>query len=122
MSVFLSRASQQYNARANPYAVNATIPAGLVNPVRGIKVTISHAAGAPWPEGPVAEVSLTGPDGRLQGFTFSGGQLVFRGTQQNFRSCMWEIQEGEPFPAGAYAMAFKVLQTVTASVLIEYFQ
>jgi len=122
MTAFLTRASQQYNARVNPYSVNATIPSGMQNPVRGIKVTISHAAGAPWPAGPVAEVSLTGPDGRLQGFTFSGGQEVFRGVQRNFRSCMWEIQEGEPFPAGAYVMAFKVLQTVTAGVLIEYFQ
>ena len=122
MTAFLSRASQQYAARQNPYNVNGTIPAGLVNPVRGIKVTISHAAGAPWPAGPVAEVTLTGPDGRLQGFTFSGGQEVFRGVQRNFRFCMWEIQEGEPFPAGGYALSFKVLQTVTAAVLIEYFQ
>lgn len=121
MAVFLSRASQQYTARQNPYNVNATIPSGLASPVRGVKVTISHAAGAPWPAGPVAEVTLTGPDGRLQGFTFSGGQEVFRGVQRNFRSCMWEIQEGEPFPAGAYTMAFRVLQTVTAGVLIERF-
>ena len=121
MAVFLSRASQQYAARQNPYSVSATIPAGLANPVRGIRVTISHAVGAPWPAGPVAEVTLTGPDGRLQGFTFSGGQQVFRGTPINSRSCMWEIQQGEPFPSGNYTMAFKVLQTVTAEVLIERF-
>ena len=29
MAVFLDRAAQQYNARPNPYSVNATIPAGL---------------------------------------------------------------------------------------------
>ncbi|KWT94677.1 MULTISPECIES: hypothetical protein [unclassified Variovorax] len=121
MAVFLSRASQQYAARVNPYAVSATIPAGLVNPVRAIKVTISHADGAPWPAGPIAEVTLTGPDGSTQGFTFSGGQEVFRDEKRNFRSCMWEIQEGEPFPPGAYLLAFKVLQTVTAGVLIERF-
>lgn len=121
MAVFLSRASQQYAARVNPYTVSATIPAGLANPVRGVKVTISHASGQPWPAGPVAEVTLTGPDGRLQGFTFSGGQEVFRGETRDFRSCMWEIEEGEPFPPGDYAMAFKVLQTVRAAVLIERF-
>jgi len=121
MAVFLTRASQQYAARVNPYAVSATIPAGLADPVRAIKVTISHADGAPWPAGPVAEVTLTGPDGNAQGFTFSGGQEFFRGEKRNYRSCMWSIQEGDPFPPGAYAMAFKVLQTVTAGVLIERF-
>lgn len=122
MAVFLSRASQQYAARQNPYTVSATIPSGLAKPVIGIKVTISHTAGDLWPAGPVAEVSLTGPSGQMQGFNFSGGQEVFRGVQINYRSCMWEIQEGEPFPAGSYSLSFKVLQTVTAAVLIEYFQ
>lgn len=122
MTAFLTRAMQQYTARAQPYAVGANIPTGMAKPVRGVKVTVSHAAGAPWPAGPVAEVSLTGPDGRMQAFTFSGGQLVFRGQVQNHRSCMWEIQEGEPFPAGAYSLAFKVLQTASAALLIEYFQ
>lgn len=121
MPAFLTRASQQYTARANPYTMAANIPAGLANPVRAIKVTISHAAGSPWPEGPLAEVTLTGPDGRVQGFTFSGGQLIFRGQPKNDRWCMWELG-GEAFPAGAYSLAFKVLQTATAALLIEYFQ
>ena len=121
MAVFLSRASQQYNARVNPYSVSATIPVGLANPVRGIKVTITHAAGQPWPAGPIAEVTLTGPDGNPQGFSFSGGQESFRGQVRDYRSCMWEILEGDPFPPGSYTLAFKVLQTVTAGVLIERF-
>lgn len=121
MAVFLSRAVQQYAAREAPYTVTGTIPAGLTNPVRAIKVTVSHEAGQPWPEGPVADVLLTGPDGAFRGFSFLGGQSVFRGEVRNYRSGMWEIQDGEPFPPGTYTMSFKVLQTVRAGVLIERF-
>jgi hypothetical protein len=118
-TAFLSRALQRYNARVNPYVISATIPAGLQNPVRGVRVTVGHPEGEPWPEGPVAEVLFTSPDGRVQGFNFSGGQLIFRGKVLNTRSCTWEIEQGDPFLIGEHSLSFKVLQTVSATLLIE---
>jgi len=121
MAVFLSRASQQYAARVNPYTVNATIPVGLARPVRAVKVTINHDPAEVWPEGPLAVVTLTGPN-RTQAFEFYGGPSIFRGEVRNYRNAQWEVQEGEAFNAGAYALSFKVLQTVKAGLVVEYFQ
>jgi hypothetical protein len=117
MAVFLSRASQQYAARQNPYTVNATIPVELASPVRSISVTLTPDG--EWPAGDVGEVTLTGPGGVEQRFIFAGAFPGSRGPQRGAR---FYTSDAEPFPAGSYSMAFKVLQTVKAAVLIEYFQ
>jgi hypothetical protein len=116
MAVFLDRAAQQYNARPNPYSVSATIPAGLANPVRSISVTLTPSG--EWPVGNVGEVVLTGPGGVEQRFIFAGAFLLSRSPQRGAR---FHSSGDQPFPAGSYSMSFKVLQTVSAAVLIEYF-
>jgi hypothetical protein len=116
MSVFLNRAAQQYNARVNPYSVSATIPAGLANPVRSIGITLTPSG--EWPVGNIGEVVLTGPSGTEQRFIFAGAFPLSRSPQRGAR---FYTSDAEPFPPGSYTMSFRVLQTVTAAVLIEYF-
>lgn len=120
MTIFLSRASQQYAARVNPYVVNATIPQGV--PVNMVKVTLTREN---WPVGPVGEVLLTFPDDSTAGFSFDGGDIPVKGGGGILAasSCEFSQQDGEgnpiPFPVGSYSLSFKVLQTVRTAVTIE---
>lgn len=114
MAVFLDRPAQKYNARVNPYSVSATIPAGLANPVRWVSITLTPTGA--WPDGPVGEVTLTRPDGGFQYFAFDGAYLFSRSPT---RGCKFEYSEGDPFPAGAYTLAFKAIQDVDAALRIE---
>lgn len=117
MAVFLSRASQQYAARGNPYVVNATIPAGVT--VNSVKVTLTREA---WPAGAVGEVLLTFPDGSVSGFGFDGGDIPVKGGGATLAASSCEFsREGDPFPTGQYSLAFKVLQTVRTAVTVERF-
>ena len=117
MAIFLSRASQQYAARVNPYTVNATIPAGVT--VNRVKVTLTREA---WPAGPVGTVLLTFPDGNTAGFSFDGGDLPVKGGGGILAATTCEFsREGEPFPTGQYSLQFRALQTVRTAVTIERF-
>ena len=122
MAVFLSRASQQYAARVNPYVVNATIPQGVT--VNRVKVTLSRES---WPEGPVGEVTLTFPDGSTSGFTIDGGDLPVKGGGGILAASSCEFSREDldgnaiPFPVGQYSLSFKVLQTVRTAVTVERF-
>lgn len=125
MAVFLSRASQQYAARVNPYTVNATIPQGVT--VNRVKVTLTREN---WPEGPVGECTLAFPDGSASSFAFSGGDIPIKGGGGVLAasSCTFErgsFVDGEyvvsPFPTGAYTLSFKALQTVRTAVTVERF-
>lgn len=117
MAVFLSRASQQYAARVNPYVVNATIPAGVV--VNSVKVTLTRES---WPEGPVGTVLLTFPDGSASGFGFDGGDIPVKGGGGVLAASSCEFsREGNPFPTGQYSLQFKVLRTVRTAVTVERF-
>ena len=121
MAVFLSRASQQYAARQNPYVVSATIPQGAL--VNGVKVTLTREA---WPVGPVGNVTMTFPDGATAGFSFDGGDVQARGGGiLAATDCMFERFDKDgnpvPFPAGSYSLAFRALQTVRTAVTVERF-
>jgi hypothetical protein len=117
MAVFLSRASQQYAARVNPYVVNATIPSGVV--VSRVKITLTRES---WPVGPVGSVLLVFPDGTTSGFGFDGGDIPIKGGGGVLAASSCEFsREGEPFPTGPYSLQFKVLQTVRTAVTVERF-
>lgn len=122
MAIFLSRASQQYAARVNPYTVNATIPAGVT--VNSVKVTLTREA---WPAGPVGTVLLTFPDGNTAGFSFDGGDLPVKGGGGILAATTCEFSNEDsdgnpvPFPAGQYSMQFRVLQTTRTAVTVERF-
>lgn len=122
MAVFLSRASQQYAARQNPYVVNATIPDGVV--VNMVKVELTRES---WPVGPVGEVLLTFPDGSTSGFGFDGGDIQIKGGGGVLAASSCEFSREDidgnpiPFPSGSYSLAFKVLQTVRTAVTVERF-
>ena len=122
MAVFLSRASQQYAARVNPYVVNATIPQGVV--VNRVKVTLTRES---WPVGPVGEVMLTFPDGSVSGFSFDGGDIPVKGGGGilSASSCEFSREDLDgnpvPFPPGQYSLSFKVLQTARTAVTVERF-
>lgn len=127
MAVFLSRASQQYAARVNPYVVNATIPQNVT--VNRVKVTLTREN---WPDGPIGQVTLTFPDGSTSGFTFDGGDLPVKGgggilgaSSCEFSRGYLDEQTGEmvevPFPSGQYSLSFKVLQTARTAVTVERF-
>lgn len=122
MAIFLSRASQQYAARVNPYTVNATIPAGVT--VNRVKVTLTREA---WPVGPVGEVVLTFPDGSTSGFTFDGGDIPNKGGVGVLAASSCEFSREDidgnpvPYPVGSYSLSFKVLQTVRTAVTVERF-
>lgn len=120
MAIVIQRASQSYNARVNPYTINANIPAGTT--VNWVKVRLTREA---WPEGHVASITLTFPDGSTAGFTVSGGTVLKRdGTVLTESTCTFEkvhpiTGQPIPFPAGAYSLSFKVDQTVTTAVTVE---
>lgn len=122
MAVFLSRASQQYAARVNPYVVNAMIPEGVV--VNRVKVTLTRES---WPVGPVGEVMLTFPDGSTSGFSFDGGDIPVKGGGGILAASSCEFSKEDldgnpvPFPSGSYSLSFKVLQTARTAVTVERF-
>jgi hypothetical protein len=122
MTIFLSRASQQYAARQNPYTVSATIPDGVT--VNSVKVTLTRES---WPVGPVGTVTLTFPDGATAGFGFDGGDIPIKGGGGTLAasSCEFSRQDLDgnavPFPVGSYSLDFKVLQTVRTAVTVERF-
>lgn len=122
MAVFLSRASQQYAARVNPYVVNATIPQGVV--VNRVKVTLTRES---WPVGPLGEVMLTFPDGSVSGFSFDGGDIPVKGGGGILAASSCEFSKEDldgnpiPFPSGQYSLSFKVLQTARTAVTVERF-
>jgi hypothetical protein len=117
MTIFLSRASQQYAARVNPYTVSATIPAGVT--VRSVKVTLTRES---WPVGPVGTVVLVFPDGSTSGFGFDGGDIPVKGGGGILAATTCEFsREGDPFPTGQYSLQFRALQTVRTAVRVERF-
>jgi len=122
MAVFLSRASQQYAARVNPYNVNATIPANAV--VNRVKITLTREA---WPAGPVGNVTLVFPDGSTSGFGFDGGDIPIKGGGGILAASTCEFSRQDldgnpvPYPAGDYQLQFRVLQTARTAVTVERF-
>lgn len=121
MAVFLSRASQRYAARVNPYVVSATIPSGAA--VNSVRVRMTRES---WPEGHVANVTLTFPDGATCGFSVSGGEVLKRdGSVLTESSCEFSrvSEDGTPipFPSGAYSLAFEVAQAAQTAVTVERF-
>lgn len=122
MAVFLSRASQQYAARGNPYTINATIPNGVT--VNSIRVTLTREG---WPVGAVGTVTLNFPDGATAGFGFDGGDIPIKGGGGVLAASSCEFSrsdiDGNPiaFPVGSYSLAYKVLQTARTAVTVERF-
>ena len=122
MTIVISRASQQYAARQNPYSANATVPAGAT--VNRVKVTLTRES---WPAGPVGSVTLNFPDGTTAGFSFNGGDIPNRDGTGTLAasSCEFSRQDSNgiyvPFPVGSYSIDFKVLQTLTTAVTVERF-
>jgi hypothetical protein len=122
MAVFLSRASQQYAARVNPYVVNATIPDGVI--VNSVKVTLTRES---WPVGPVGTATLTFPDGATAGFGFDGGDIPNKGGVGTLAASSCEFSREDidgnpiPFPVGIYSLDFRVLQSVRTAVTVERF-
>ena len=121
MAVFLSRASQRYAARVNPYVVSATIPNGVV--VNTVRVRMTRES---WPEGHVAKITLTFPDGATCGFSVAGGEVRKRdGSVLTESSCEFSrlTEEGAPVPfqSGAYSLGFEVAQSAQTAVTVERF-